>query len=148
MKTLRERVEECSRRRPHITQAQVARAAGIKQPSVFGWFNGTTTRLQLRTAVKAARLWGCDPLWLGEGEGLPHWTDEPTASVSDLAAALPVVLGRLAGLDEYTADKVLGALKAATRPRAPLEAIERDLLAWLGAPATPEAAPRKRQRQA
>ena len=73
----------------------------------------------------------------------PNATPPPT-----LTQALPVLLGRLAGLDDYTAGKVLGALQAATRSQAPLEEIERDLLQWLGeraASAMPAAAPEKRQ---
>ena len=67
-----------------------------------------------------------------------------------LEHALPVVLGRLAALDQYTAGKVLGALQAATKPPAPLEAIERDLLQWLSQSAATQAAastakPEKRQ---
>lgn len=73
--TLKDRVELCARRRPGVTQADIARAAGIKQPSVTDWFNGKTNRLKLKPAVKAAELWGCNPLWLGEGEGMPGWLD-------------------------------------------------------------------------
>lgn len=72
----------------------------------------------------------------------------PARPTTTLDQALPVLLGRLAGLDDYTASKVLGALQAATRSQAPLEAIERDLLQWLGeraASTTPAALPEKRQ---
>lgn len=79
MRTLKDRVEECTRRHPGVTQADIARAAGIKQPSVTDWFNGKTVSLKLKPAVKAAALWGCDPLWLGEGEGLPGWVDAAPA---------------------------------------------------------------------
>ena len=50
---------------------------------------------------------------------------------STLARAPAVVLGRLPGLDAYTANKVLAALQAAIKPQAPLEAIERGLIKWL-----------------
>lgn len=79
MSTLKERVEECERRRPGVSRADVARAAGVKQPSVADWFNGKTARLKLAPAVGAARAWGCDPLWLGEGIGSPGWTGEAPA---------------------------------------------------------------------
>lgn len=63
--------------------------------------------------------------------------DAPPTQPLDLAQALPVVLGRLAaGLDDYTAGKVAGALQRAMQPAAPLEAIERDLLQWLSEPRT------------
>lgn len=67
-----------------------------------------------------------------------------------LEAALPVVLARLPGLDDYTAEKVLGAMRAAMRSQAPLDVIERDLVQWLNGPdvaATPETSEGK-QRQA
>lgn len=137
------------RRNPGISQADIARATGIRPPSVVDWLNGKTLSLRLKPACKAAALFGCDPLWLGEGEGSPRWADATPAAHEvppappDLAAALPVVLGRLPGLDEYTAGKVLGALQAATKPAPPLEQIEADLLQWLTAQrATPPGKPR------
>jgi hypothetical protein len=45
-----------------------------------------------------------------------------------LAAALPVVLAHLPGLDGYTADKVMTAINAAIKGSAPLEVIELDLV--------------------
>ncbi len=81
--TLRERVLECERRNPGITRAQVARAAGVKPPSVTDWFNGKTVSLKLAAAVGAARLWGCDPLWLGEGVGTPNWQGGATDPLKD-----------------------------------------------------------------
>ena len=81
MKTLRERVEECERRWPEVSRTTVARAAGIKPPSVTDWFNGKTTRLRLKPAVGAAALWKCNALWLGEGTGTPDWQDTPAPTV-------------------------------------------------------------------
>lgn len=79
-------------------------------------------------------------------------TAAPTLSTAppDLAAALPVVLGRLPGLDDYAADKVLDAIRAAITGKATLERIERDLLQWLNEPreAAPAAPSGKHQRAA
>lgn len=85
MKTLRERVEECERRWPAISRAEVARAAGVKPPSVADWFNGKTTRLRLKPAVGAAALWKCNALWLGEGTGTPDWQE--TAATTSVKAS-------------------------------------------------------------
>jgi hypothetical protein len=52
----------------------------------------------------------------------------------DLANALPVMLARLRGLDDYSASKVLTAVQFAIKGGAPLDVIERDLLALLAAP--------------
>jgi hypothetical protein len=85
----------------------------------------------------------------------PVPSEPPTTAAqppTTLADALPVVLAHLAaGLDDYTAGQVLQALTAATRPRPPLDKIERDLLGWLiSAPAAagPVAPPEKPLRAA
>ena len=99
MKTLQQRVTECEQRRPGISRGDVARAAGVKPPSVSDWFNGKTAALKLRPAIGAARIWGCDALWLGEGIGAPGWAEAHSATTAlpapaqplDLAAALEVV---------------------------------------------------------
>mgnify|MGYP000393726553 CR=1 FL=1 len=95
MRTLKDRVEECERRFPLISRADVARAAGVKQPSVTDWFNGKTNRLKLKPAVGEARLWRCDPLWLGEGDGLPNWRSADSEMPTAAAAALPSVADAL-----------------------------------------------------
>ncbi|ODU07967.1 MAG: hypothetical protein ABS84_14755 [Rubrivivax sp. SCN 71-131] len=69
----------------------------------------------------------------------PGWLDAsstapPSPAAPTLGEALPVVLGRLPGLDGYTAGKVLGAVRAAIEGTAPLEHVERDLLQWLQEP--------------
>lgn len=98
MSTLRERVEECERRFPGISRADVARAAGIKSPSVADWFNGKTLRLKLAPAVYAARLWKCDPLWLGEGVGTPNWLDAPVTALITQPSQLPTLAATLIAL--------------------------------------------------
>jgi transcriptional regulator with XRE-family HTH domain len=137
MTTLRERVEECERRRPGVLRAEIARAAGIKQPSVTDWFNGKTVRLKLKPAVKAAELWGCDPLWLGEGEGLPRWTDATVASHShallapSLERALEILSIELArDVRDDVRDDIADALAKLARRRGQ-ERDQRQVLALL-----------------
>lgn len=113
MRTLKDRVEECTRRHPGVTQADIARAAGIKQPSVTDWFNGKTVSLKLKPAVKAAALWGCDPLWLGEGEGLPDWVDaapveSPPTSLGQALERLGIELAKPMADDDQGRNVVAG----------------------------------------
>lgn len=91
---------------------------------------------------------------------LPGWMDRsrdasdadgalPTFMLSEptLEQALPVVLGRLPGLDAYTAGQVLQALRSAMEPAPPLERIEADLRRYLSAPrgAAADDQPRKQR---
>lgn len=52
----------------------------------------------MKPAYKAAQLWGCDPLWLGLGEGEPNW-GEPLGSAppppEDLVKALAYYLKQI-----------------------------------------------------
>jgi hypothetical protein len=134
MSTLRDRVTECERRHPAVSRADIARAAGVKAPSVTDWFNGKTLRLKLKTATGAARLWRCDPIWLGEGIGAPNWLDSATPTASALQAtpptleqALPVVLSALRALPE--AQRTAMTAKWAALLLAPDSA---ELARWLG----------------
>lgn len=150
---LRERIAEAMRRHPGLSQADVARACGVKTPSVTDWLNGKTKSLKPEPARRGAVLFGCDQNWLATGTGTPNWggalsaqataTARATADLSvgkppDLDQALRVVLARLPGLDRYTAAKVQGAIEAALQPVAPLDRIERDLLQWLSEAAARE----------
>lgn len=126
MSTLRDRVTECERRHPAVSRADIARAAGVKAPSVTDWFNGKTLRLKLKTATGAARLWRCDPIWLGEGIGAPNWLDSATPTASALPAtpptleqALPVVLDALLATDEGKREELAQMLGWFLRTGAP-----------------------------
>lgn len=136
MKTLRERVQECERRRPDISRSEIARAAGVKPPSVTDWFNGKTTRLKLAPAVGAARLWGCDPAWLGEGIGLPGWIEaspsarepEPAYAVLDVAEHLTSAVSAMSAARWVSVRAQLDTLAAQPDKRADVLAELRALL--------------------
>ena len=57
---------------PHKSQAGLARACGIKTPSVSGWFTGKTKTLTFENAIKAAAYLGVSTEWLATGEGDMH----------------------------------------------------------------------------
>lgn len=135
--SLKERVHQCERRRPGITRAEVARRVGIAPPSVTAWFTGDTKTLKLKPACRAAKIWGCDPLWLGEGEGLPQWTDEPApaplVTLADAVDALGLALSEVPRDQRLSAAELL-----ATFARAPDSARARDELLQLLRPSPPK----------
>ena len=51
------------------SQSDMARACGVKQPSVSAWLSGRTKTLKASTLLKAAKYLGVLPRWLAEGLG-------------------------------------------------------------------------------
>jgi transcriptional regulator with XRE-family HTH domain len=89
MQSLKRRVEEAKRRHPHLKNAAIARASGVKPPSVTDWLNGKTKSLDAQTAHRAAQLFGCDPTWLAVGVGLPNWRIPQLAGVAQDLSHIP-----------------------------------------------------------
>jgi transcriptional regulator with XRE-family HTH domain len=54
---------------PEVTQAELARACGVKPPSVNGWLNGKSKFLRGENLLKAARALKVDQDWLATGRG-------------------------------------------------------------------------------
>jgi len=75
--SLKDRLAAALVRNPDVTQSELARVCRVKQPSVNGWFNGSTLTLKSETARLAAERLGCDPFWLASGVGQPRWRDGP-----------------------------------------------------------------------
>ena len=76
MKTLAERLTSALAERQasaapgeRITKAGLARACGIKQPSVSDWFSGDTATIEGRNLVAAASYLCVSPEWLATGRG-------------------------------------------------------------------------------
>ena len=63
---------EAQKTDPHKTQAGLARACGIKTPSVSGWFTGKTKSVTFENALRAAAYLGVSAPWLASGEGEMH----------------------------------------------------------------------------
>lgn len=119
-----------ARKHARRTQKQLAPLVGMSQSNLseletVAHESGKTAQLAYHCGVNA--------YWLATGEGdmLTGAQQAPAARPPDLAEALPVVLGRLPGLDDYTARKVVSAVDAAIRGQATLEQVEADLLQWL-----------------
>lgn len=84
MIALKDRIAEAMRRHPRLSQADIARACGVKTPSVAAWLNGDTKSLKPEPARRGAKLFGCDQNWLSTGVGSPNWSagssqDHPSA---------------------------------------------------------------------
>jgi transcriptional regulator with XRE-family HTH domain len=62
------------------SQSDLARACGVKQPSVHAWLSGRTKTLKAATLLKAAKYLGVTPRWLAEGFG-PMREGEPLSTV-------------------------------------------------------------------
>ncbi|AUV49956.1 helix-turn-helix domain-containing protein [Bordetella bronchiseptica] len=66
MSTLAERLREAMDD-AGIKQVQVARAAGIKPPSVADWLNGKTKNIRGANLVSVAQLLNVSEAWLADG---------------------------------------------------------------------------------
>lgn len=71
--TLAERISQAIEAKG-ITQAALAKAAGVKPSSVSDWIKGETKSLKALPLVRAAHVLGVSALWLATGEGpmKPH----------------------------------------------------------------------------
>lgn len=77
MNTLAERVRYCLSF-PGKSQAELARACGIKQPSVNAWLTGKTKRITGKNLLRAAAYFGVNAEWLATGNGPIKLDDQPT----------------------------------------------------------------------
>lgn len=68
MTTLAQRIEEALHELD-AKPADLARACGIKPPSVSAWMSGDTKSLKAATAIRAAQFLKVNQLWLTEGRG-------------------------------------------------------------------------------
>lgn len=84
IQSLAERLKKAFRPEVH-TQAELARAAKVKQPSVSDWFSGETKTLKAEPLVRAAIYLNVNPLWLATGEG----PMQPTGQVYQVVVAEP-----------------------------------------------------------
>lgn len=69
MSTLQERIKKLLTGPPKISQAALARACGIKPPSVNDWVSGKTKSIEGENLLRAAAFLKVSPLWLATGRG-------------------------------------------------------------------------------
>lgn len=68
MNTLSDRINDAMAEKA-CTAAELAKAAGVKEPSVSDWRSKETKSLKAETALKAAAFLGVSPFWLVLGVG-------------------------------------------------------------------------------
>ncbi len=67
-----------------ITQAQLARACGVRPPSVSGWLNGKTKYLKGQNLLAAAKALNVSQDWLATGDGTMSLYEETPAVIPNL----------------------------------------------------------------
>lgn len=90
MDTLMTRMEKALARRvtlatkgEKVSKAELARACGIKSPSVNNWFSGETKSLEGSNLVRAAEYLRVNVAWLASGSG-PMYAKPPPSVGADL----------------------------------------------------------------
>jgi transcriptional regulator with XRE-family HTH domain len=68
MSTLAERIRTAMDE-SGVTQAELARACGVKPPSVHGWLSGKSKYLRGENLLQAAQVLGVNEDWLANGRG-------------------------------------------------------------------------------
>jgi len=69
MRTLQERLKLAMSGPPKVTQAALARACGIRAPSVNDWISGKTKTIEGQNLLIAADYLKVMPMWLATGKG-------------------------------------------------------------------------------
>lgn len=69
MRTLQERLKLAMAGPPKVTQAALARACGIRAPSVNDWISGKTKTIEGQNLLIAADYLKVMPMWLATGKG-------------------------------------------------------------------------------
>jgi transcriptional regulator with XRE-family HTH domain len=75
MKTLKERIEQILSE-TKISQAQLARDAGVSKSMITFWRNESVQTIDIEAARKIGRLHNFNPQWIALGEGDPHGRDD------------------------------------------------------------------------
>lgn len=95
--TLADRLKEAMQGPPKVTGLALAKACGIKPPSVSDWLSGNTKSMDGVNLIHAAECLRVNPKWLATGLGLKH--------------TLPMGIASIAreGLPDYTTGQALDA---------------------------------------
>ncbi|MFK3922123.1 S24 family peptidase [Pseudomonas fulva] len=90
MSTLQERMRLVMAGPPKISQAALARACGIKPPSVNDWISGKTKTIEGQNLLRAAEFLKVTPLWLATGRGAMRKTESAASPVSNATMLGPI----------------------------------------------------------
>ncbi len=83
--TLKDRVLDCRNERG-MTNADLARAAQVAQPTAYHWASGKTQEIKGPQLLRAARAFGVNAEWLATGLGPKYpaqFVSEPRAAYTD-----------------------------------------------------------------
>ncbi len=87
-----------------MTQAQLARACGVKPPSVSGWLNGKAKYLKGQNLLAAAKALNVSQDWLATGEGAMLPYDDGLTAIPNLPSnefvQVPILNTRQSVLDD------------------------------------------------
>lgn len=86
MSTLAARIKE-RMKAAGLTNAQLAKAAGVEPPTAHNWGSGKTKEIKAGPLLAAAAALGVNPHWLATGEG-PKFPDSVAAPVAAEPAAV------------------------------------------------------------
>lgn len=98
---------------PEIKPSELARACGIRQPSINDWLNGRTKKLEGANLLAAAECLKVNPWWLANGTG-PMRSTMPESDVREAMAILQsmsaetrrIALAQIKALADLTSEKV------------------------------------------
>lgn len=109
MRTLQERLKLAMAGPPKVTQAALARACGIRAPSVNDWLSGKTKTIEGQNLLLAAEYLKVLPMWLATGKG----------QMRKAAAKGGLDEGELLVVDEGELTGLLNQLKSAKNKASP-----------------------------
>src|SRR5881392_4028666 len=98
---------------PEVKPSELARACGIRQPSINDWLNGRTKKLEGANLLAAAECLKVNPWWLAAGTG-PMRSAMPEADVREALSILQsmsadtrrIALAQIKALADLTSEKV------------------------------------------
>lgn len=88
MSILSERLKYALSLKRNATQADLAKACGLKPPSIWSWFAGETKSIKGSNLLLAAEYLGVRPKWLAEGIG--PMRDRPSGSAVQASEEPPI----------------------------------------------------------
>ncbi|EIK96083.1 putative phage repressor [Pseudomonas sp. M47T1] len=100
---------------PKTTQAALARACGIKPPSVNDWLSGKTKTIEGENLLNAAEALKVIPMWLATGKG-PMRKDADVIDVEGLPSALAQKIKSYRPLVAVERFDIAGSMGPGTEP--------------------------------
>jgi phage repressor protein C with HTH and peptisase S24 domain len=115
MRTLQERLKLVMAGPPKVSQAALARACGIKPPSVNDWLSGKTKSIEGENLLHAAHLLKVTPMWLATGRG-PMKKDMDVIDTEGLPEALAQKITSYRPVIDVPRYDVAGSMGPGTEP--------------------------------